>query len=114
MNRYCCFSQVGQIAGSHDSLHHPNGAPDRVHAFRPLNGLGRVFPPPLGPHHLLFRSYSRVVHYGCYSDTGGPERAVAIQQTGISRKIFSCLFCFLFIITCLFTFTFGYYLIYLL
>ena len=105
---------MGQVAGSHDSLHHPNGAPDRVHAFRPLNGLGRVFPPPLGPHHLLFRSYSRVVHYGCYSDTGGPERAVAIQQTGISRKIFSCLFCFLFIITCLFTFTFGYYLICLL
>ena len=80
--------QVGQVTFGHDSIDHLDGAFNRVYDFGPTDGLGRVFPLPMGPNQFLFDPYNTLVYHGRHSDTGGPKWTVAIQQSRISCKIF--------------------------
>ena len=47
---YFLSLQVGQVTFGHDSILHLDGALNRVYDFGPTDGLGRVFPLPMGPH----------------------------------------------------------------
>ena len=79
---------MGQITSRHGPCDDIFGAFVRMHVAGPFNVAVGVLPLPLGPHFILSDSPSHLVPNGLVPYSYCPERSIAIQQNGISRKYF--------------------------